>query len=106
MAQDYHVSLTLSRRRSKSRSFRVDEHLYPVPPKHAMTQSVHFNASAHCCLFLKLIRQYQLCKSSATFLLFFVHTHLRESIPPIKRYQFGPTDGNCERRHAKSQSKY
>jgi len=47
-----------------------------------------------------------LCKSSATFLIFFVHTHLGESIPPIKRYQFGPTDGNCERRHAKSQSKY
>lgn len=38
--------------------------------------------------------------------VFFVHTHLRESIPPIKRYQFGPTDGNCERRHAKSKLKY
>jgi len=45
-------------------------------------------------------------KSLATFLIFFVHTHLGESTPPVRRYQFGPTDDNCERRHAKSQSKY
>ena len=29
MTQDYRVSLTLSRRRSKSRTFTGEEHLYP-----------------------------------------------------------------------------
>jgi len=37
MTQDYRVSFNLSRRRSKSRTFCVDEHLYPVPPNYAMT---------------------------------------------------------------------
>jgi len=33
-----------------------------------------------------------LCKTSATFLIFFAHTYLGESVPPIERYQFGPTE--------------
>jgi len=78
----------------------------PRPPQTCYDAICSFPCVASLLFVLKAYTAISIVQIIGNILLFFVHTHLRESIPPIKCYQFGPTDGNCERRHAKSQSKY
>ena len=91
MTQDYRVSLTLSRRRSKPRTFSVDEHLYPVSPTHADANLFMFQCVGVLMFALKAYTTKSIVQVIGN-ISNILRSHDGESIPPIKRYQFGPTE--------------